>query len=710
MSQSRRIGAIYRKELTDILRDRRTLIAMIVIPVVLYPLLMIGFMRAAEGDEARIRAQQFIIEVDNEPTRSELEQVLSQYSQDMLKQGEQGPKFKVLVGHTSGEELGDEVQLRVVLGQEDTDSYLLRRRVVRIMYNEVNVFSRTAMQELSGVFDRIGEFLMRQYLRDNLGDTISGVPAERGIELILEPIVVDTKSTATELQRGGWALGQIVPFILVLLTITGAVYPAIDLTAGERERGTLETLMAAPVPILQLIVGKFLVVATIGMFVAALNVVSVGATMHFSGLTQAITSELPTRLPASALLIILFCMIPFALLFSAILVAVCSFARTFKEAQNYVMPVIIGAMIPAMVVVMPSIRLEGIMLVVPVANMVLLVRDLFQQTATWTMVIVVLLSTTLYAIAAVAVAARLFGQEAVLFADAGSYKTLFRRSLFPPLERPSISQALLLAALLFPASFYAQSLVSGVSQDNFVGAMSLFALVQFFLMFMLLPLCLAGYLKIDVVRTFRLRWPGKARIWLAVLLLGTSSWVVAHQFLLLQSEYITPSKALAESLETLEAKLAEQSLWVILLLLAVVPAVAEEWLFRGFFLSGTASSLKKWSAIIMVSVIFGIYHFLIDHILVKALLGVLLAYLCWQTRSLLPGIIVHIMHNGWVLILSRYPDLASRVGLPEDSNVAQAHLPSHIQIPAFIIFVLGVIILMTIRDHKTSLVPEGGSG
>ena len=80
---------------------------------------------------------------------------------------------------------------------------------------------------------------------------------------------VQTLSSATEQQRGGWALGQIIPIILVLMTITGAVYPAIDLTAGERERGTLEALLAAPVPILHLIVAKFLVVASIGLLAAS---------------------------------------------------------------------------------------------------------------------------------------------------------------------------------------------------------------------------------------------------------------------------------------------------------------------------------------------------------------------------------------------------------------------------------------------------------
>src|SRR5690606_8639593 len=258
------------------------------------------------------------------------------------------------------------------------------------------------------------------------------------IDRLLDPVEIKTVSTATTTQRGGWALGQVIPIILVLMTITGAIYPAIDLTAGERERGTLETLMVTPVSPVQLITGKFLVVTTIGLLTAALNVASIGATMHFSGLTRAISSEMPVEFPLSVLPIIFVALIPFACLFSAVLIAVCSFARTFKEAQNYVMPVIIVAMIPAFAVTLPSVRLTGAMLVMPVGNMVLLTRELFQQTHTWSQIVVVVLSTGLYAAAAVAVAARLFGQEAVLFADSRSYKTMLNRRFFLPADRPPL--------------------------------------------------------------------------------------------------------------------------------------------------------------------------------------------------------------------------------------------------------------------------------
>ena len=169
----------------------------------------------------------------------------------------------------------------------------------------------------------------------------------------------------------------------------------------------------------------------------------------------------------------MFCMVPFAMLSSAILVAVCSFARSFKEAQTYVTPVIILALVPAVAATLPSIQLKGIFLVVPVGNMVLLTRELFQQTWTWSQVVLVLLSTTLYAAAAIGVAARLFGQEAVLFADAGSYKTLLQRRLFRRSPAPGVMQAVLLMALLFPAAFYVGASFSDLLMKQFIRGMDL---------------------------------------------------------------------------------------------------------------------------------------------------------------------------------------------------------------------------------------------
>jgi sodium transport system permease protein len=456
-----------------------------------------------------------------------------------------------------------------------------------------------------------------------------------------------------------------------------------------------------PVPTVHLIVGKFLVVATIALLTATLNLASVGATMHFGGISRIISAQMPVELPLAVLPLILLCMVPLALLCSAILVAVCSFARTFKEAQNYVVPVIIGTLVACVPVSMETARLEGPMTILPVGNMVLLARDMLQQSCTWPAAIAVLLSTTLYAAAAIAVAARLFGQEAVLFVDTGSFKNLFRRRLFRPSPRPTAAQAFLLAALVFPVCFYGQAGLSADSAEQFVQMLKGLAVWQFAGLFVILPVVLCLYLKVDVRETLRLRMP-PVRAWLAALLLGVSSWVLAQDFVAWQHRFLPPSEAMTKAMQQIEAHVNAIALPAVVLLLAVIPAICEEALFRGFLLSGFSTALKKWPAILASAGVFATFHFMVDRIPLTFLLGTLLAYICWQSRSLLPGILFHVLHNGLMLAIPRFPGIARHLGL-EGPSTESAQLPTRLILCASVAFLIGLGLLATLSKRvKTS--------
>ncbi|HSW46769.1 MAG TPA: ABC transporter permease subunit/CPBP intramembrane protease [Phycisphaerae bacterium] len=705
MISSRRILTIYRKELLEIIRDRRTMIAMIVIPVVLYPVLMLWLIWETQSEQDKLSRTVMTIEVADDPARRDLEHIIASVARQQpatSPSDEPRPRFDVRVGRTPDEELGPEAQLRVALNRAAQPVPLPPRLEVLIDYNDVNVRSRSAKEELVFLLNEYRSILTRESIRRLLGHdaaagtaltqpAVSGV--DRDIDLILRPVEITATPTASQRQRGGWALGQIIPILLVLMVVSGAIYPAVDLTAGERERGTLETLMATPVPTLHLIVGKFLVVATIALLTAALNLASVGATMHFGGVSRLMAGAAPIEFPLSVLPIILLCMVPLSLLAAAILVAVCSFARTFKEAQNYVVPVIIGTLVACVPVSMETVRLTGPLLILPVGNMVLLARDMLQQTCTAPATIVVLLSTTLYAAAAIAVAARLFGQEAVLFVDTGSFKNLFRRRLFTPARRPTTAQALLLAALLFPICFYGQLGLSGDSPANLIPMLKQLAIWQFVGLFVVLPVILCVYFRIDVLETFRFRQP-PARAWLAAGMFGLSSWAIAQEFVRWQHQLLPPSQVMIEAARQMDEQLNAAPLGLALLLLALIPAVCEETLFRGFVLSGLSSGLKKWSAILGSAAIFATFHFMVDRIPLTFLLGALLAYICWQSGSLLPGILFHIMHNGSMLVLSRASAVRDWLGQAADDGTMPA-LPLSIRVATAAVFLLAILILST---------------
>jgi ABC-2 type transport system permease protein/sodium transport system permease protein len=210
----------------------------------------------------------------------------------------------------------------------------------------------------------------------------------------------------------GVSLAALVPLILILMTITGAVYPAIDLTAGERERGTLEILVAAPVPRLGLLFAKYVSVLTVAVLTALVNLLTMLVTMQVSGLGAALFVH--GDLSVLVILQLLALLLLFAAFFSAVLLAVTSFARSFKEAQAYLIPLMLLSLAPGVLGMVPGLTLEGPLSVVPLVNIVLLARDLFEGTAEPAIAFVVIASTMLYALAAIATAARVFGAEGVL--------------------------------------------------------------------------------------------------------------------------------------------------------------------------------------------------------------------------------------------------------------------------------------------------------
>jgi membrane protease YdiL (CAAX protease family)/ABC-type transport system involved in multi-copper enzyme maturation permease subunit len=526
---------------------------------------------------------------------------------------------------------------------------------------------------------------------------------------------------------------MVVPFLLVIMTVTGALYPAIDLTAGERERGTLETLAVSPVPVGQIVAGKFGVIVTIAMFSTALNLGSMTAMFHIShigelatsmhrqtsigeeiesgriisqrkidpvssGYTQRNYMERRRQLEndaskqkgflTTAAPIVLLALLPFAVLSSGVMLATCSFARTFKEAQNYMMPVMMAFLIPAMIVsYMPTTRLEGILLVIPVANVVVLIRELFLGNYQPAAMAVCLLSTAFYATAAVTAAAKLYGHEAVLFSDVGSYKTLFRRRFIRPQWRPPATVAVVLVALVFPLNFY--------WQNYFIDAQASglrFKLVLATAQVLILAgpaLVSAWYLKLNFRETFSLRLPSAPAMLGAVVLAAT---IVPVSNLLRQLQFMFYPPQADELAKTAELLLSGP-LTGVLLVFAILPGICEELLFRGFLLAGLRDRLSTISTAILVGIIFGLFHMEIDKIPVHTLLGILLALVVLRGGSIFPAMLIHMANNGLAVASTRSPWLASFLGMKEfEADPAHPHFT--LKTAGFIaVFLIGLLLM-----------------
>ncbi len=692
MRYHRRIRTIYAKELVDILRDHRTLIAMIVVPIVLYPLLMLGSVQAVSFQAGKIEEEAIHASVLNTAQGRILLDLVK--TDRLVSLPDATTTHDEEQGFTQAAPIPEDGLIVTTADSiEDMDRQIRERQVhLGVVFDRDNLIDDPAIQnKISWRYDK---------------EDVRGAAAQMRLDEIVRRVArrtVEARKTSAQLPQAfdepfalesvdisspPSILGQILPLILVLMTITGAIYPAIDLTAGERERGTLESLMVTPVPVIDLIVGKFLVVTTVALMGAALNLTSVTATVYFGGFGQLI-ARTGGSMPLGTMFFILLALIPFAVLMSAIMIAVCSFARTFKEAQNYVTPVILAVLIPGGIAALPATRLEGVMMVMPVGNMVLLARDMLlgAHIPAWA-VFMVILSTTLYAGAAVAVAAGVFGRESVVFSDAASLGAFFRRRTIKPRSRPTISMVLLVVSLFFPIWFFVQGYLS--PQPNQDARVLLFASAWLMpILFVGVPLIILVYWKINWRESFSLRIP-PLRYVVAALLVGASAWAPAQEVSVFQQRLLGTPEAVVRSAELLTVTLRTMPLWEVILVLALVPALCEELLFRGFLLGGVGSVTGKWGGLLLSAAIFGVFHFFLFRFTVTAGLGIVLGLLCWQSRSIWPGVLAHFLHNALGAVMSVYPDQFQF--LQSNSESQWSHVKSPYLAAALIVFAVGLVL------------------
>ena len=465
-------------------------------------------------------------------------------------------------------------------------------------------------------------------------------------------------------------LATLIPLVLVLMTITGAVYPAIDLTAGERERGTLEAVMASPVPRFAVLLSKYLAVISVACLTAIVNLIAMFTTLWGSGLIEMVQQGSGTLwglIPPMLLLLILF-----SLFFSAVLLALTSYARSFKEAQAYLIPVMLMSLAPAMISLVPGIELKGVLLVVPLVNIVLLARDMLAGDLLIQAAVVSVGVTILYACGALAVAARLFGGDAVMRTSEQSIASLLRRpdrvSVVPRLE-----QAILLLALLIPSYFVVSNglmlLLRSYGDLLDVSYQLLLNATALILTFGLLPLVSVWWERSRILPSFRIR-TAPIGAFLGAILLGLGCWAFAHEaFVIADSLGIGGlSETQVQSAESMVEKMREAPIWLLLMVFAVTPAVVEELCFRGYFLSGLESVVKPWSAVMSTAIAFGLFHvltgnaLLVERFVPSALMGIIIGWVAYRTGSVLPGMLIHFVHNALLNVVIYYADHLAFLG------------------------------------------------
>jgi sodium transport system permease protein len=687
-AQVGRLGRLILKELREVLRDRRTILTLVLMPVLVYPLLSVAFQQFFLASAKTNQPPDYLVAFANEEEAG----LVVDYWQITAARVPRPPilpspgvpdppaedRLPVRVGVR--EDMEEAVlQGRFDLGirlrdparwQEAQRSGYRPDQNLRLECELVYVQGSPQAEAAREYVERLFAAANARFLQARLN--VLGVQGQRA-----DPVRVAYEPRRDPFAGSTFSLTTFIPLILILMTITGAVYPAIDLTAGERERGTLEVLIAAPIPRLGVLFAKYVAVVTVAVLTAVANLTMMAVTLSVSGLTPVIFG--PAGLTVGLVVEVFGLLLLFAAFFSAVLLAVTSFARSFKEAQAYLIPLMLLALAPGILSLVPGVKLSGLLTVTPLVNMVLLARDLFEGQAQAGLAAVVVLSTLLYALAALAAAARLFGAEAVLYSDQSGWSDLLRRPA-EPRPAPTVVSALFCMALLFPASFLATSLIGrweGVPLDARLGLLAAVTA----LLFGGIPLAAAALGRVRLTSGFLVRGSSPGAF-AGALLLGLSLWPLAHEVLLLMKDWgLTALRSEQEEhFRALGRQLKDLSPALVVLGLGVVPAVVEEWFFRGYLFSALRAVASARTTLVASALLFGLFHLVttdalaVERFVTSTLLGLVLGWVCWRSGSVLPGMLLHACHNGAVALLACYEEELRQSGWDPNTHVPVAWL------------------------------------
>jgi len=235
----------------------------------------------------------------------------------------------------------------------------------------------------------------------------------------VEPFFVKRQNVAPPEKVTGAAIGGFLPYFIIILCLVGAQYPAIDLTAGEKERGTIETILTSPVPRTEIVLGKFLMVLTAALCTGVLAIISMATSFHIAKMVFSSSPEVSKAMNFTiglkAVAAVFLMVLPIAVLFSAGLLAIALMAKSYKEAQSYIAPLTILVVLPAVAGLLPGVEFNARMALVPILSTSLVCKEIVAGTYHWNYIAIIFGSTCVYASAALFVAVSLFKREDVLF-------------------------------------------------------------------------------------------------------------------------------------------------------------------------------------------------------------------------------------------------------------------------------------------------------
>ncbi len=610
--------------------------------------LLIAAHRLADQIKSRPAAKDPVVgSSDITTSRAAVDQTETELEDQITERfGESG--FQVLVVIPKGyreamKSMQDQIKARSE-GTETGDMQIVSVPPIVIVRNSADDKSNVAFIRIQKALSN-WEDAVRRYSFEN-----ASLPIE-----LEHPAQLTYVEVAREEQVAASVWSKMFPALLVIMALTGAFYPAIDLGAGEKERGTMETLLISPARRVELVLGKFLTIMLFSVATAVLNLMSMGLTgqQMASGIGRGVADSVSLEFPGlEPLMWMVILLLPLSALFSSLCLALATFARSTKEGQYYLTPLLMVVMGLTMFCLSPAVEMTPLYSVIPVVNVTLLLKGLLLNAPGSANLVVyavpVLISSFGYSMLSLWWAIELYNSEDVLFREAEKFdlRLWFRQMLRTKDAVPAFPEAVFCFILILMLQFVAMKYLTTDlnAPDPGSGMMRLIVVQQ--LAMIACPAVFMGLLLTTSLRaTFRLRMPS-----LTAMAIGVGLAVVAHPLSMELSRFLVEYQVFPELPESARQvmdlmKTGDRPTWLLLLVFAVTPAICEELAFRGFILSGLARGGRLAIAVGISSVMFGIIHMIPQQAFNAALLGLVLGLLAIYSRSLFPAMAFHFCNN-----------------------------------------------------------------
>ena len=399
----RTVRTIFKKEMLDTLRDRRTLIFMLAIPIAAIPLLMILLSSLMIGQIEKMQKEKSDIVVQGMSNLPEELQTLLTETEKISIKTEADYQGKDL---TEELKAGSFDALLIVPKSFDKAITIESQTELEIYYDKAEFSSKFAVDKLKDILTPYRDQIVASRLQQR---EIS--------EDVIKPFEILSQNVAPMKKVAGEKLGGMLPYLIIIMCFMGAMYPAIDLAAGEKERGTLETLLVSPASRGEFVMGKYLVILTTGIVAALLSMGSLTFSLNYmvKDLMASATEMLEIQFDLTTVILVLMIVIPMSGIFAALLLSVSIFARSFKEAQSYITAMNMLIIMPAFVSFLPGIHLDYKMALIPIVNISMIIKDAIAGTIEWNYVIIAFVSTIVLAALTLFLAKKWFEKESVLF-------------------------------------------------------------------------------------------------------------------------------------------------------------------------------------------------------------------------------------------------------------------------------------------------------